>query len=229
MISYAELLFRLAHKYQKERDDLLSEKDGKLKGLQKYRGSAGYEDDVKAVEKKYAALLDSLKATFQDETERVLKGMDKAISGRKMDVPTDGQLRLLQVLKMKSGALTLDDLNEAGEALRGCPAALAVLDDLAGGSGYPMKYHRLGGQMPTKKAADIIAGLREQMRDFAESDRSRAGRLAAKYHEKYGGGSVIPHRRTFETKDEFYSMFSGLDPEELAAFTEATGGGSTND
>lgn len=162
----------------------MEEKAGKLKALEKYRGSAGYADDVKACERKYAEQLEDLKYTFLEETETVLEGMSKAISGRKMVAPTDEQLRLLQALQMKTGSLTLEELNEAGEALRGCPVALAILDDMARESGYPAKYHRLG-LMPTETAADIIAGLRQQVRDFADSDRSRAGRLAVRYNLKY--------------------------------------------
>ncbi len=226
MISYAELLFKLAYQYQNERANLLSEKAERLQALEKYRGSDGYTTDMRRVESEFFERLEGLKSTFLEESNVVLSGMTKSLSKRGMAAPTDEQLRILQALRMKN-TLTRADLDSAAETLRDCPVGLSILDDMAQESGQPAKYHRLAA-MSAETATGIISGLREQMKDFAESDRSRSGRLAERFLEKYGTVVTVPERRKFQTKNEFFSMFCGLDPEDAAEF-ERISGGNTHD
>ena len=130
-----ELYFEYIKSYRKSLRDVWAQYDKAVEKLERYRGSDGFEEEIAEA----ASLRDSqialLQTEYQDKFESVVQAMRKAAIERPMAAPSSEQLALLQVLQMRE-KVSKDELQQAGRTLQSCPAALAVLSEIALKNGF---------------------------------------------------------------------------------------------
>lgn len=117
------------------------EYEKRVAALAPYKGSKGYEKDMAEVEKTYSGNVKAIQNDAASEFNRILARMKEKVAPAKMDVPTDEQIRILQVLSMRE-RLSHNDIALASENLRSSDTAMAVLSDIAMRSGtmIPTSY-----------------------------------------------------------------------------------------
>lgn len=221
-----DLFYSLAKEYQDKRGQVMQSFENRSEQLSQMRGSRYFDTEMtKATNEKDAALT-SLKREYSERFGAVLSSMDKANRQRKLTPPTEEELRLISLLKMKD-KLTEQELDAAANMLKGNSTCLAVLTEIAHKQGYLRGYMNCSdnAEMPAESVKTLIDSLNSSVRDFMEFDTSRAARTARKYHERLYGVSEnapeLPKRALFNTKDECFRELSGLSDKNLEAFCNA--------
>ncbi len=115
----------------------------KLAGLERYKGSIGYTDEVKKAEAERDTEIKALQADSFGRFNSIIKGMRESAKSRALIPPTQEQLSVLQVLKMRE-KISRDELEQAARTLKGNAAALSVLEEIAlkqdiHGTGFEME------------------------------------------------------------------------------------------
>lgn len=220
-----DMFFGDARAYQAKRAEIVSEFENALKDLENKKGSAFYSEKLKEAEMRRNSALYELRSEYAERFNHELEAMAKANGRRGMMAPTDEELRILQLVKMKDHP-TEPELEAAAKSLRGNPACLSVLTDIARKNGYIRGYmsYAESKEMPVDAAEAIINGMYGYTRDFMEHDTTRAARLAREQHGAvYGSGGVreLPKRKPFETKEECFELLARVSGDELTAFCMA--------
>lgn len=116
--------------------------DTTLQGLERYKGSAAYDQEARAAEAKRDNAASALRDSFWRDIREATAAMREAAKNRPLVPPTPEQAALLNVLQMRK-TISRDELNRAARQLEGCPVALAVLGDLAEKNGvHGLQYER---------------------------------------------------------------------------------------
>lgn len=111
------------------------------KRLEPFAGSSGYESGMKEAQTERDAAVQRLRETYLKQFRDAVAKMREAIDHRPLTPPTPEQTALLSVLQMRE-SLDKDELVRAAQQMEGCPAALAVLDDLARKHKIPATFNR---------------------------------------------------------------------------------------
>lgn len=98
--------------------------------LEPYRGSAGYDKEMAEAEKEYADNVMSIQDDAVSVFNGILRRMHERVSPVNMDVPTNDQIKLLQVLALRD-RLDSRDIELAAASLRESDTAMAALADIA--------------------------------------------------------------------------------------------------
>ena len=101
--------------------------DKAVKRLEPFKGSDGYNQGMQEAQ---AQKTQRINEANGEQFREVAAKMREAIAHRPLVPPTPEQAALLSVLQMRQ-SLGRDELERAAQQMDGCPAALAVLDDLA--------------------------------------------------------------------------------------------------
>lgn len=117
--------------YKQAERDILSAHTQAVKNAEKFRGSEGYKGLIEKADAERDAALNAEKATVRTAMKTIIAEMRRNIESRKVIPPTSEQVNLLSVLKMRGDSLTAAEIKDAANNMEGCPAALAVLSDLA--------------------------------------------------------------------------------------------------
>lgn len=220
MITNTELYYAKMKAFQDKRAELTEAHDKKVKSLERFKGSKGYEEDLKKENERFEAELTALRDEYRPGLLTVIGGMMDAIGKRSVSAPTNDQVNLLNVLKMKK-RVTLEECQRTAEAVKDNPIAVSVVTEIAHDHGIMQSFDYLCPEMSSQKASDIVTGLKNGMEDFLQYDTTRASRIAKKYHEeRYGaveGG--LTKRKLFTDQADFYRE-EGFDPETLRQFSE---------
>lgn len=104
--------------------------DADRQGLERYKGSEGYEREIQAAEAKRDNAVSALRDSFWKSIQETTGSMREAAKNRPLVPPTPEQAALLNVLQMRK-SVSRDELDRAARQLEGCPVALAALADLA--------------------------------------------------------------------------------------------------
>ena len=72
-----------------------------MQGLQRFKGSAGYEEDIKSAQAERDKATAALRLEYGLHFDSILNGMAKAAQAQPMTAPTQEQLATLEVLKMR--------------------------------------------------------------------------------------------------------------------------------
>lgn len=132
-----EHYFELVKNYRGELRNIWAEYDNTVQKLGRYKGSEGYTEEVTKAAKKRDSAIADLQTEYRTRFACVVAGMKESALNLSMIAPTQEQLAILSALKMRE-TLTRDELEQAGRSLKGCPVALAVVNELA-------KKHELHG------------------------------------------------------------------------------------
>ena len=232
MIRNSDLLFKKLLEFQNQRKEIVDNYDKRCAELERAKGSQYYTDELRRAEDTKNAALNALKAECRPIFDQTLQSMSEANRARGMTPPTDDELRLLQLLKMKE-RISETELEAAASTLKENPACLSVLTEIAHKQGIMRGYmsYAASKEMPVDVVADVIKGLTLSIRDFMEHDTSKAARLCIERHaERYGNNpnaTPPPKRPLFTDKAGCYKRIANLSDDALAAFCRAVDGGET--
>lgn len=220
MITNTELYYAKMKEFQDKRAELTEAHDKKVKSLERFKGSKGYEEDLKKENERFEAELTALRDEYRPGLLTVIGGMMDAIGRRSVSAPTNDQVNLLNVLKMKK-RVTLEECQRTAEAVKDNPIAVSVVTEIAHDHGIMQSFDYLCPEMSSQKASDIVTGLKNGMEDFLQYDTTRASRIAKKYHEEHYGAveGGLTKRKLFTDQADFYRE-EGFDPETLRQFSE---------
>lgn len=221
MISNTEAFYKVAKKFQDTRAKMVSEYDGKIKSMEPYKGSSGYDKEVAALKEKHEEGLKALQDESRKELWIIMDGMDKAIDKRKINPPSNDALSLIHLLKMRE-RVTEEELDRVAEMVRDNGIALGIVQEVAHENDILKNYTSLCTEMSSQMAHDVIKGMRAGLEDWILYDTGKAGRLANKYHkELYGTPErVLPKRPMFSTEEDCFMELAGLSPEHLKLFSK---------
>ena len=220
MIKNTELYYTKMKAFQDKREELTEAHDKKVKSLERFKGSKGYEDELNEENEKYEADLKSLRDEYRPGLQAVFGGMMDAIGRRSVSAPTSDQVNLLNVLKMKK-KVTLEECQRTAEAVKDHPIAVSVVTEIAHDHGIVQSFDSLCPEMSSQRASEIVTSMKNGLEDFLRYDTTRASRLAHEYHERHYGASDehLTKRRLFTDQADFYRE-EGFDPETLKQFSE---------
>lgn len=220
MITNTELYYAKMKEFQDKRAELTEAHDKKVKSLERFKGSKGYEEDLKKENDRFEAEMTALRDEYRPGLLTVIGGMMDAIGRRSVSAPTNDQVNLLNVLKMKK-KVTLEECQRTAEAVKDNPIAVSVVTEIAHDHGIMQSFDYLCPEMSSQKASDIVTGLKNGMEDFLQYDTTRASRIAKKYHEEHYGAveGGLTKRKLFTDQADFYRE-EGFDPETLRQFSE---------
>lgn len=220
------VFFALMKKYQDDRNEIISSYETRVKQLEPTRGSVYFTDEMKKAEDEKDAALKQLKGEFWDYISKPLYEMRITNKNRGMTPPTEEELRLVQLLKMKENTNEAE-LRAAANTLKHNATCLSILAEIARKNNIYVNFITFADskELPVDAAETYINSLTEATKDFIEYDTTRASRVARKYHENIYGVDInapaLPKRRIFETKEECFEEFIGLSGDAYTAFIEA--------
>ena len=222
MIKNTEAFYARAKQYQDKRAQLVSDYEKKLESLKKYEGSQGYQEDLEKLQKAHSEALTALQSEYRVSLQTILKGMSEAIGRRKINPPTNDQLNLIHLLKMRD-KVSMEELDRVAEMVKDNGIAMGVVQEIAHNNGIMRNYESMCTEMSSSYAQKVVKGISDGLEDWIMYDTGRAGRLAQSYyHDKYGAPErELPKRPLFEDMAGCFSDLAGLDHEGLKLFSEA--------
>lgn len=229
MISNSDLFYSRAKEFQNKRKDIVDTYEKRAAQLEDARGSKYFDDEMKKATDTRDSALSALKGEYAEYFRISLDAMAKANGSRGMTPPTDEELRLVQLLKMKD-SVTEQELDAAANTLKGNTTCLAILTEIAHKQGFLRGYMSYSDskEMPTETAADTVKGLHSSIREFMEYDTKRAARIAQEHNARMygttGNEPALPKRDLFDTKAGCYAELAGLSGDALTAFCKAVDG-----
>ena len=217
-----EHYFELVKNYRGELRHIWAEYDNTVQRLGRYKGSEGYTEEVaRAAAKRDSAIAD-LQKEYKTRFACVVSGMKESALNLSMIAPTQEQLAILSALKMRE-TLTRDELEQAGRSLKGCPVALAVVNELA------KKHeihgvHNYGGLSTTAilEAVDTLADNAKRLCDLQRCDSKREMvERASVYSPNWTPGALRSYRVDYdpENLENAMGVFGGV--ENLENFSAA--------
>jgi hypothetical protein len=224
MITNTELYYIKMKEFQDSREELTEEHEKNVKSLKqslaRYKGSKGYEEDLAKENKRYETELQTLRDEYRPVLHTVFGGMMDAIGKRSIAAPTNEQVNLLNVLKMKR-KVTLEECQRTAAAVKDNPIAVSIVSEIAQDHGIGCSFNDLCPEMTSQRAYEIVTNMKDSLEDFLMYDTTKASRLAKEYHDiRYGAtdGQLVK-RRLFTDQDDFYRE-EGFDPETLKQFQD---------
>lgn len=176
------------------------------------KGSQMYTDEMDKARKKRAQTMEAAQAAVRAKVREIISEMYEQAGKITMRAPTPEMLNILQMLKLKDHP-TLNDLNEAANALKDSGVCLSILDEIA------LKNKIYTGKKYASLATEGISmeQAREAIRSVAENCESiikntHGGNTIrtelAEQHARHYGGTVdyesIPEEPRFEGVADFY-------------------------
>lgn len=221
MIKNTELFYTKMKQFQDKRVEIVDAHEKKLKSLERYKGSKGYEEELKKENEKYEKDLTALRDEYRPSFHTVFGGMMDAIGKRSVSAPTNDQVNLLNVLKMKK-KVTLEECQRTAEAVKDNPIAVSVVTEIAHDHGIMHSFDHLCPEMSSQRASDIVTGMKNTLEDYLQYDTTRASRVAKEYHDTHYGETEggLTKRRLFTDQKDFYREEMGFSPEEFNQFSE---------
>lgn len=221
MITNTELLYTKAKQFQDKRTQLMTDYETKVQNLERFKGSQGYEEDLKKLTDKHNSDLSALIEEYRPSFDTIFGGMMDAIGKRTLSAPTNEQVNLLNVLRMKK-KVTLEECQRMAESVKDNPIALSLVTEIAQEHGIMQSFDGLCPEMSSQKASDIVTDMREGLEDYLQYDTTKASRRAKAYHEEHYGhtDSQLTKRTPFNDMDSFYRGEMGFSPETLKQFSD---------
>ena len=227
MLTNSEIFFKAAKTFQDERKHINEEYENAIKGLESTKGSEYYKAETDRLKKERDNRLSALKQSSGADMLSTIETMRKTATQRATAAPTDEQVRILQVLKMRDN-VTERELTEAAKSLENCPLGLSVIQEIAGKNGVIRNFKRFykGDKMPSEFADNTLNVLERETRDFIEFDTKRTARISAEYQRAHYGDDnsrPLPKRALFNEKADCFKSL-GITPDNLDGFIAAVDG-----
>lgn len=178
-------------------DSINSAYEDSLSSIEKYKGSEGFEEHKKQFQEKRKNEIENLRATVRPKMFKAIDDMQETAINRKMKIPTEDEIRLLEILKMRD-SVSRDELLQAARTLADCSSALSVLDEIARKNNMPQfsRYYK-PPTMATEQVQKIIESLKSITNKILEIDKKQSlSDYVAQYHAAIYGSSnselVVP-------------------------------------
>ena len=224
MIKNTVAFFQRAKDFQDKRSTMVAEYKKKLAGMEKYKGSDGYKKEVAELQKAHTEALESLRDETRSSLRVILDGMEEAIQRRKINAPSNEQLNLIHLLKMRE-RVTAEELDRVAEMVKDNGIAMGVIQEIARENDIHVNYTDMCSEMSSQTALSVVNGLRREVMDWTDHDTVRSGRLAMEFYKsRYKDTSIheedLRKRPLFNDIEGCFSELSGMDKRELALFSE---------
>ena len=122
----SDRFYQAASNFQSERKSIVDKYEKKMAELKRMEGSEYYKEESKKAEDDKKKSLDSLIASYRDSMKTCMSDMKRTNSKRMLAAPSEEQLRLLTVLKMKE-VLTQEEVLAAANSFSDNSVCLSVL------------------------------------------------------------------------------------------------------
>jgi len=116
--------------FRKDLSDLNAKYAPEYERLERFKDSASYASSKKAVDDRREKELSALRREYNDRLRSAVDAMEKTYMEKPTSAPTQEQLSVLQTLKLRD-RVSRDELKQAANNMRGCPAAERVLEEIA--------------------------------------------------------------------------------------------------
>lgn len=126
----SEQFHQAVQQYHTKLREITRQYENEMQGLERFRGSNGFEEDVKSAQAERDKATAALRQEYGPRFDAILNSMAEAAKAQPMTAPTQEQLATLEVLKMRE-RLSRDELQKAMNSMADCPVALGVLRELA--------------------------------------------------------------------------------------------------
>lgn len=179
------------------------EYDKRLKFLQRYEGSKGYEEDLKSAREEFEGKLEGIRAAARGGFDLAFKGMEKNTApADTLDVPTEEMVRVLQTLDLRD-TFTMNELERAARTCQDSETALRTLEGIARKkgvlpelgkdprTGQPTQAYARRYRSTADQARDVLGTLKDAANSLMQWDgRSREEimreRVKANHGKKWG-------------------------------------------
>lgn len=226
MISNSDMFYSRAKEYQDKRKDIIDDYEARMKKIETARGSQYFDDESKKAEETRDKALTALKGEYTDYFNIALDAMRKANNSRGIVPPTEEELRIIQMLKLKDKP-TEQELEAAARTLKGNATCLSILTEMAHKAGYIRDYmhYSENKEFPIDMAEDLINGLAKDVKDFLDYDSTRAARIVNEHNKRMygerGNAPKLAKRRLFDTKEDCFDIVGSISGDNLEAFLKA--------
>ena len=209
-------LYRTVAAFMQARSEAIEEYQLMTRRYASAKGSQMYTDEMDKARKKRDKTISDAQLIAKQEIRETLKAMAEKADRIKMQPPTEEQLRILQLLKMKE-KLTEAECSSAANAMDGNAAALALLDEMATKSGVvhvPFVRTLAVKTYSPGTARQTIKELGEACYSIINNTygASRSALLAKEWHTRKYGGTFdpfeLPQEEPFKNEDDFYERMS---------------------
>ena len=165
-----EYYYNTVRRYRQRLTEINEKFDTKIEEKAGYTGSPRYMEDVKAIERERTAEIAALRADCSESFDTCIENMELHAQSRPAVPPTEEQMRLLQVLKLKSN-ITRDDLTHAAHSMGDCSLALSVLEEIATAHDI-LGFHAGGNTLSDQFVRDAIRAFSKSARTTLTLDRT---------------------------------------------------------
>lgn len=230
-------LYEVMKEYDEYRKSFYDTFDKKLTYLERFKGSAGYEEETAEALKLYNDSLTPVKTTTRGYINHIAKSMSEMMLKMEMPPISDEQMKLLQLASMRKN-LSEDELTQLANSVKSNPVALGMVVELAKANNIMKNYKELNPTLTTSDVKNEISYLTNKALDYVESDISKAAEMAQKHNtELYGGTDyfkdelsrrefkkLYPHTQIicdFSTEPKFYESMYNWSPAVCERFKNA--------
>lgn len=202
-------LDKLAHEYQSTWVGLRNAHTryvDTMTRLEQYKGSRGYEADANKAQETYDTAIEAIHYAQEPKLRAILKSMEATIPPKKMDVPSEEAVRLLQALSMREH-LDADEVALATETLKDSPTAMKSLAEIAlrAGTSLPSGYKSWEDQK-----RDALQELTESVNGLLAWRGQSADEVSDAYFKArspyLGGGGDAPQHAFTQMEVARYDM-----------------------
>ena len=217
-------LYDSLKKFQDQREAITAEAEKRISAMQRFAGSAGYEEDVKAIREKESASLEALRDEYKKRCFEIIAKMDAAIDARPIVAPSADMVNMLNLLQMRE-SVTVGDLETVAKFCQSCPAALEVVQERANKAGIHRNFKAYNTDITSSTARNINIAIRAGVGDFLMNDTTRASRLNAQHGQLlYGADAPLRKRPLFDSQESCYKELAGVSGDMLNSWTDVVSG-----
>ena len=219
------MFYRNLQKFHDERKAILAKHEKAVNNLEGYKGSKGYEEDVKAVDQERDEALSELRRTYSPKFNVAINAMREQIGKRSVKAPTNEQVNVLNMRRLKKKP-TQEECDRVAQAVSDNPMALSIVTEIAREAGYMgVNYASLCPEISSQDALEGVDSIQKNLADFMTTDASRASRIASLYNEDHCGPPTPMRRIDFSTREEAYRTVCGFNEDYLEKFSALVDGG----
>lgn len=209
--------------YRNKLRGIWADYDEKMRRLEQYKGSKGYDKDKAKADAERDAAISALQDTYRETLFKITDRMRESATTREMIAPTQEQLALLQALQMRE-KIDRNELEQAGRTLKDCPVALSVLDEIATKQEiYGLRF--TSGS--TSGILDHINALEESAKRLCKlqkcNSRYEMGMRSSIYNPNHEHNAMYSFRidKDVESVADTMELFGGIDANALPYFEDA--------
>lgn len=215
-MSRTKELFEAIDAYMQTRSDAREEYFLMGRRYEKAKGSPFYEEQMTAAKEKRAQTMEEAQAAACAKVREIISEMYEQAGKITMRAPTPEMLNILQMLKLKEHP-TLNDLNEAANALKESGVCLSILDEIAFSKKIytGQKYASMATEgISMEQAKDAVLSVARQCEEIIKNDHGGEAirTMYAERHAQQYGGTVnyeeIPEEPRYDGVADFIEHVS---------------------